>query len=504
MVTDMKEQLKTIYDNTGVFQAFEEISSVPRGSKYNTKISDFLISFAKEHDIEVHRDEAENIIMIREASPEKADCAAVMLQGHMDMVCQKRPDCTHDFLKEGLCLKTDGEWIYAEGTTLGADDGIALAYIMSLMADKTLSCPRIEAVITTDEEIGMDGAYALDVSGLQAKYLLNLDSEEEGVFLTSCAGGLTCEGVIPVKREMLAGFPVKLRISGLKGGHSGEDINKNRTNAVALLGRLVHELEQAVPEGRMRFIKAQGGDKDNVIPARAEAVLLFAGAESELDPELEYLQRLEHAFTEIRQVLLEELSISEPTLAFDMEIKREQVSELALDAPSDQNIKNLLYFVQTGVMVMSARMEGFVESSQNLGIFELLEERALVRISVRSSVRSAKYALAEKCRAFVTLCGGSCETKSEYPAWEYKENSKLRAYIERVYEEQYGQKPVFKAIHAGLECGILAEKKPELDIISMGPNVVSIHTPDEKMHVQSAQRVYQFVRALLEKWDFAS
>ncbi len=478
--------LEEIYDDTGVFQAFDAVSQIPRGSGHNTEISGFLFRLAKEKGWEVRTDKAENIVMVKEASEGMEHLPAVMLQGHMDMVCEKESGSEHDFTKEGLKIFVDGDWIRAEQTTLGADDGIAVAYILALFSDKKLKHPRMEAVITTDEETGMDGAHALDISGLQAKYLLNMDSEEEGVFLTSCAGGLTGVGTIPLKRETLHGDLLKIRLYGLQGGHSGEEIDKNRTNAVSLMGRLLHDLG----EKEFRIADVRGGNKDNVIPCEACAELLLTkdckGAENFVKELVGGYQR--------------ELAVSEPGLCIETEMVPDREASV-LDRESGENVLKLLYLLPTGVMAMSADMEGLVESSQNLGIFATEKETAVLHVSMRSSKTSAKQYLAGKCRALVELCRGSYKKQAEYPAWEYQKDSALRTYIEKIYEGQFGKKPVMKAIHAGLECGLLAEKMPGLDIVSFGPDTRDIHTPKERLSISSAKRVYAFVKELLENWE---
>lgn len=526
--------LEKIYDGTGVFESFEQISQIPRGSGHNTKISEFLLKFAKEHNIQVWQDQAENIVMVKEASAGMESLPTIMLQGHMDMVCEKNAGCEHDFLTEGLELSIDHDWIQAKGTTLGADDGIAIAYIMALFTDKTLCHPRLEAVITVDEEIGMDGAYALDMSKLQAKYLLNLDSEEEGIFLTSCAGGLTLAGTIPIVRETAEGILLKLSIHGLKGGHSGAEIDKNRTNAVLLLGRLLHDLqelgnrdEKAQSQEKssnrnektqnqdksgkdhenivFRLVEVKGGNKDNAIPCEAYAEILLKTEKEGISEQVseqvskQISEQISEQILKLTESYQKELSASEPDLCIEFEIV-EHSTKAVLNDESTKRILDLLYLSSSGVMVMSERMPGLVESSQNLGIFHLKEKDAKVRFSIRSSVVSAKYYLAEKCKCLIELCGGTCETSSEYPAWEYREESKLREYIAEVYEKEYGKKPVFHAIHAGLECGLFYEKMPGLDIISFGPNIEDIHTPKERMSISSAKRVYGFVKNLLEGW----
>lgn len=489
----MAGKLADVYDETGVFQAFEAVSGIPRGSGYNTKISDFLHNFAKEHGIKVRRDQAENVIMVRDASPGMENCTPVMLQGHMDMVCEKEPGCSHDFTKEGLDLICQDGWISANGTTLGADDGIAIAYIMALMADPDLVCPRIEAVITTDEETGMNGASALDTSDLKAGYLLNIDSEEEGIFLTSCAGGLNCVGTVPISREPYSGWRVRLSIQGLQGGHSGAEIHKNRINAVVLLGRILQEMEEY---GDFRLFHAEGGNKDNAIPASACAELVLS---DQLD-----MRQWSHAFKEISDRCTKELCAAEPGILLHVSIDGQSEKQTsifdALCKESDRRIKDLLFLTQTGVVVMSTRIKGLVESSQNLGIFRLKEQEAVIHVSVRSSITSSKYYLKNRIKRLIELCGGTCEACSEYPAWEYRETSKLREYLSETYEAMFGKKPVFEAIHAGLECGLISEKMPDLDMVSLGPDILDIHTPRERMNVESVKRYYQLIRYLLEHW----
>jgi dipeptidase D len=306
-------------------------------------------------------------------------------------------------------------------------------------------------------------------------------------------------GTVPVNRVEKSGEVAKIRIHGLKGGHSGEEIDKNRTNAVVLLGRLLHDLQERMGAGAecFRLICAEGGNKDNVIPCEAWAEIFIGEGRKKSDGNKKYSD-VKQLISELEIMYKKELSAAEPGLCIDVEILEK--NSFVLDDESNEKILRLLYLAESGVKVMSANVPGLVESSQNLGIFHLEEEAAEVHFSVRSSVTSAKHYLAEKCRMLIEFCQGRYEKRSEYPAWEYRTESKLRDYISGTYERMYGKKPVFQAIHAGLECGLLAEKMPELDIVSLGPDILDIHTVKERMSIASARRVYLFVRELLENW----
>lgn len=473
-------------DYKGIFKYFSEISKIPRGSGNEVEISEYLVRFAKSRGLMYNKDSANNVIIIKEASPGYENEAAIMLQGHMDMVCEKRKDGTHDFLKDGIKLLVDGDYLHADGTTLGADNGIAVAYILALLSDDNLKHPRIEAVITTDEEVGMNGAKALDLSSLKAEYMINLDSEEEGYLLASCAGGLTGTCTLPLKRVTEEGKVIKVNIGGLKGGHSGMDIVNNRSNANKILARLLFDLREKASFG---VIHMEGGYKDNVIPREAFAKLLIAS---------EDYKQISDSIGEIMQIYKKELESSEPELDYGIEDLGDGKYEI-LHPTSFEKLLFILTQIPYGVQVMSSDIEGLVESSLNLGIFRLEEEEAIICNSVRSSKSSYKYYISNKLKYLVEFLGGDYIVRSEYPAWEYKKKSKLREHLKKHYKEMYGKDMKVEAIHAGLECGLIAEKMPGIDIVSIGPDMSRVHTIDERVSISSTIRVYKFLERIIEE-----
>ena len=472
-------------DYKGIFKYFSEISAIPRGSGNEGEISEYLVSFAKTHNLEYNKDSANNVIIIKEATPGYENEPTIMLQGHMDMVCEKRKEHTHDFLKDGIKLIVDGDFLRADGTTLGADNGIAMAYILALLSDNNLKHPRIEAVITSDEEVGMNGAKALDMSTLKAKYMINLDSEEEGYLLASCAGGLTGTITLPLKRVRNNGKKIKVSIGGLKGGHSGMDIVNNRTNANKLLARLLFDLRENSSYG---VIHMEGGYKDNVIPREAFAELLI---------DSKMYNEISANIDKIMQIYKDELISSEPELKYSVEDMGD--GEFSpIDSVSFEKLLFLLVQIPYGVQVMSSDIEGLVESSLNLGIFRLEEEEAVICNSVRSSKGSYKHYISNKLEYLGNFLGGEYILRSEYPAWEYKNDSKLREHLQKQYKEMFGKEMKVEAIHAGLECGLIAEKMPGIDIVSIGPDMSRVHTIDECLDIPSAVRVYKFLERILE------
>lgn len=478
-------------DYKGIFKHFYEISQIPRGSGNEKAVSDYLVAFAKEHKIECTQDEANNVILIKRASEGLENEPAIILQGHMDMVCEKRKENTHDFLKDGIKLIVEGDYLRADGTTLGADNGIAVAYIMSLFTDEELKHPRLEAIITTDEEVGMDGAKALELSGLQGRYMINIDSEEEGFIECSGAGGLTGTSILPIKRVSDAGKKIKVSISGLQGGHSGMDIDKNRTNATKLLGRLLFDLREKHSFG---LVSMQGGYKDNVIPCEAQAELLVT--EEELTNLSESFLQIHKNILDICEEYKKELVSSEPKLQCVIEDLGDGTFE-ALHPVAFEKLLFLLVNMPNGVQTMSADIPGLVESSLNLGIFHILDDRAEFCTSVRSSKSSLKYFISNKLNYMISFLGGEYIVRGEYPAWEFQKESVLRDHLQQIYRETYGKELEIKAIHAGLECGLIYEKVPGIDIVSIGPDLSNVHTIEERMDIPSAVRVYQFLEKVI-------
>lgn len=414
----MDKQLAEM-DYKGIFKYFSEISKIPRGSGNEEEISEYLVRFAKSHGLEYNKDLANNVIIIKEASPGYEYEPAIMLQGHMDMVCEKEKDSTHDFLKDGIKLLVDGDFLHADGTTLGADNGIALAYILALLSDETLKHPRIEAVITTDEEVGMNGAKALDLSALKAQYMINLNSEEEGYLLASCAGGLTGTCTLPLKRVSEEGKKIRISIGGLKGGHSGMDIVNNRTNANKLLARLLFDLREKVS---FALLHMEGGNKDNVIPREAFAELVI---------EAEMYQQFSQKIDEIMQVYKKELRSSEPDLEYSLNDLGDGEYKV-LHPVSFEKLLFLMIQIPYGVQVMSSDIEGLVESSLNLGIFRLEDEQAVICNSVRSSKSSYKKYISDRLKYLVNFLGGEYIVRSEYPAWEFNKESKAKGSFAKI------------------------------------------------------------------------
>jgi dipeptidase D len=471
-------------DYKGIFKYFSQISKIPRGSGNEDEISEYLVSFAKNQGLEYNKDSANNVIIIKEATKGYENEPAIMLQGHMDMVCEKLKDSSHDFLKDGIKLLIDGDFLHADGTTLGADNGIALAYILALLSDDDLKHPRLEAVITSDEEVGMNGAKALDLSSLKADYMINLDSEEEGYLLASCAGGLTGTSTLPLKRVAVQGKRIKVSIGGLKGGHSGMDIVNNRSNANKLLGRLLFDLRE---RNTYSVLHMEGGYKDNVIPREAFAELVIDSKD---------YPKLCENIDEIMKIYKKELVASEPDLEYKV-MDMDEGDYMSLDPVSFEKLLFLLIQIPYGVQVMSSDIEGLVESSLNLGIFRLEEEQALICNSVRSSKSSYKHYISNRLEYLVSFLGGDYIVRSEYPAWEYRNESKLRDHLRNLYKEMYGKDMKVEAIHAGLECGLIAEKMPGIDIVSIGPDMSRVHTIDERLSISSAIRVYQFLERVI-------
>ena len=463
-----------------VFFHFEEIAKIPHGSGNTKQISDYLVAFAKEHNLEYYQDEINNVIIIKEATTGYENADAVIIQGHMDMVCEKESDCNIDFEKDGLDLYVEDGFVKARGTTLGGDDGIAVAYGLALLEATDIAHPRLELVITVDEETGMDGAYGIDLSMLKGKKMLNIDSDEEGIFLTSCAGGTSVEATIPVKRITQTGVVLNVKVDGLFGGHSGAEIHKERGNASILMGRVLNNIANEVPFG---IISLAGGLKNNAIPRECNASILV--------PE-EAVSLVETIISEQSEIFKKELFASDADVQVTSVNAGVQEASI-LDFASLNQVLAYLRLVPNGVQHMSQAIPGLVETSLNLGIMELKEDVFVTDTSIRSSVGSRKEDLRDKLVNIIELVGGEAEVVGDYPAWEYKAESKLREEIAASYKAVYGEEPVFTAIHAGLECGILSEKIEDLDCVSFGPANYDIHTPQERLNIESTERVWNFL-----------
>lgn len=482
-MSDIEEMLQKA-DYKNVLRYFTEISRVPRGSGFNDKISDYLVNFAKEHGLTFVQDASKNVIIYKPATAGYENHTGVILQGHMDMVCVAEDGVSHDFENEPLALFVDGDMLGARGTTLGGDDGIAVAYGMALLADDTIAHPALEVVITTDEETGMYGAKALDASRLSGRFMINADSEDEGVVLVSCAGGIRVSGMLPLTRIPVNGTAFELKLTGLLGGHSGAEIHKYRTNATYLMARLLFDLKK---EQDIQLAEYEGGEKDNAIPCAAQA-RIFVAAKDAAAVKAE-TERLFAAYKK-------ELGAREPGMSLEIKTE-EEASAQAVHPVSFEKLLFALMQAPDGVQMMSGEIEGLVESSLNLGIFKVTEDTAEFHFSVRSSVGSYKYFVRDKLEYLFEFLGGTCESGSEYPAWEYRRDSVLREKFIEVFKQCYGKEPEIQAIHAGLECGLICEKVPDMDIVSIGPDMKDIHTPKERLGITSSVRVYRFLEKLL-------
>lgn len=467
-----------------VFKYFEELTRIPHRSGNTKEISDYCVQFAKEHGLVYYQDEWNNVILVKEASSGRENDLGVILQGHLDMVAVKETDSTHDFMKDPLPLSVEGDWIFSTKTSLGGDDGIAVAYALAVLDDDSISHPRLEVILTVDEETGMTGAKGIDLSMLKGNYLINLDSEEEGYILTSCAGGLNGEIELPMQYVDAKGIAFTIRVDGLMGGHSGAEIQKERANAIKLAGRLLHTINEAAEIGLISFC---GGEKDNAIPRSSTIELLVTEEDA---------SRLVEIIRAEEEIYRKEYASSDSGLCLKIEEKGTCTAKVLTPAAQEKLIF-LLVNMPNGIQNMSMELKGVPETSLNAGVAVLSQEKFSLTVSVRSSVRSRKHAVSAQIKYLTEFLGGEYRVRGEYPEWEYKKDSKLRELAVAVYQEMYGKKPEVQAIHAGLECGLLLDKCPGLDIISIGPDMKDIHTPKEKLSISSTQRVWEYLLAIL-------
>lgn len=468
-----------------VFYYFEEICKIPHGSGNTKKISDYLKAFAAEHGLYCRQDELNNIVMIKEASKGYEDHAPVLLQGHMDMVAVKDADCTLDMTKDGLQLEILGDRLSAKGTSLGGDDGIAVAFGLALLAGDEYRHPRIELILTVDEEVGMEGATGLTVDDLTAKRMINLDQEEERMFIVGCAGGARIDIQKKTETEQVKGMLCKLKISGLQGGHSGQEINKERGNAICLLGRLLAALQEKIP---VYLKEVSGGTADNAIPNEVCAEIVVPGWTEDI------VAFMEEKFCGLKA----EFAGKEDGLNCELQVGAEDASIEVCNRKDSEKWIYLLNVIPHGVIANSVKMKGLVETSLNPGILNVREAEGMVSTSVRSSNTAAKEALINQLKSLAALCDATVGIRGDYPGWDYDPDSPLREKMVSIYEEMYGVKPQIEAIHAGLECGIFQSKIPGLDCVSIGPDMQDIHTTRETLSIPSVQRVWKFLLKVLE------
>ena len=469
-----------------VFHYFEEICSIPHGSGNTKQISDYLVSFAKDHNLSYVQDEMNNVVIYKEASEGYENAPTVILQGHMDMVCEKRPDVEHDFTKDGLKLQIDGDYISACGTTLGGDDGIAVAYGLALLEDDTIKHPALEVLITVDEEIGLLGAGGFDCSLLKGKRLINLDSEAEGSLWISCAGGLSANSYIPVNYVEAEGIGLEIKIHGLTGGHSGAEIDKIRANAIILMGRFLYGLRK---QAAFEISGMEGGQKDNAITREAKASLMVC--EEDKDAVIA-------AAKDFQKKIREEYAGTDEGICVTVTDLGQKEAEV-LHPTSREKVLFYLMNIPYGIQKMSGTISGLVETSTNPGILTLNEEELHVVSSVRSSVEAAGAALSDKIEYLTEFVGGEYVVQGAYPAWEYRKDSPLRDKMVEIFKEMYGYDPKVVAIHAGLECGIFYKKIEGLDCVSLGPDIKDIHTSEEVLSISSTQRVWNYLTEVLRR-----
>ena len=469
-----------------VFQFFEEICGIPHGSGNTKAISDYCVDFAKKRNLAVYQDEQNNVIICKPGTVGYEESDPVIIQGHLDMVCEKDADTVIDFKKEGLHLYVDGDFLKAKGTTLGGDDGIAVAYALALLDSDDLSHPPLEVVLTVDEEVGMLGAEAIDLSMLKGKRLLNIDSDEEGIFLASCAGGLRADCRIPVSYCRVSGSRYELKLHGLLGGHSGSEIHKERANAIVTAGRVLKALQD---ELGISVESLQGGLMDNAIPRE---IICMLAVESGRD------QELSEAIEKWASVLKKEYKSSDPDITLSL-TKAGEGSCQALDNRSLLKVLLFLRNIPYGIQNMSMDIPGLVETSLNPGIMKLSEEEFQVSFSIRSSVTSRKYDLLDQLCFLTEFLGGEITASGDYPAWEYQAESEMRELMATTYRDLFGKEPQIQAIHAGLECGLFSGKIDGLDCISFGPANFDIHTPKERLSISSTERVWKLIVEFLRR-----
>ena len=464
-----------------VMYYFEKLCSVPHGSGNTAAATAICRGFARENDLEYIEDELGNCVIKKEAYPGYENAPVVIIQGHLDMVCEKEPDCDIDMSIEGLRLGVSGDEIFAEGTTLGADDGIAVAMALAILEDKTLPHPAIEALFTVDEEIGMVGATAFDTSVLNGRMLINIDSEDEGVFTVSCAGGVVAACTLPVEREAFDGSVYKVSITGLKGGHSGAEIDRGRANADVLMGRVLNAVNKS---GDMRIVEVNGGLKDNAIPSSSTAVLV-----SDFDI-TEVVQKFNDVFSH-------EYIVAEDSIKVSSE-KITSATYMPMDKNSTKKVITALCTYPNGIQSMSLEIENLVKTSLNLGILKTEKDCVTASFCVRSSVFTEKEALTDRLELITESLGGSMTLEGDYPPWEYMRESKLRDIMTEVFVKMYDKQPIIEAIHAGIECGILSGTMPGLECVSIGPDIMDIHTPSERMSISSVERVWKYLLEVLK------
>lgn len=469
------------FEPQGVFNHFEKLTQIPRGSGNMQKVSEYCVEFAKEHSLKFVKDSSCNVVIYKDGTAGYENSQPVILQGHLDMVCQKDEGVSIDFENDGLDIYVDGDYIRARGTTLGADNGIAVAMVLSILEREDITHPPIVAVFTTDEEIGMVGAKELSLDILGAKRMINIDSEDSQVITVSCAGGSDFVMTLPLERSMKTGTPITICIKGLLGGHSGVEINSGRINANILMGRILNHLAK---NAQFDIISIDGGEKGNAIPVSCTAKILAQNADALIREANEYAEEIKV-----------EISCRESGLTFECELG--DCGEYDVIEAESSNVAALLLCAPNGVMQMSAEIEGLVETSLNLGILRTSSDKMTFLFALRSNKSSALRALEERLVAVSDVFCCSYETGGHYPPWEFNSDSSVLEIYKEKYAERFGCEPRVEAIHAGLECGVFASGIDGFDGISVGPEMHDIHTPNEKLSISSTHDIYELILDVL-------
>lgn len=468
-----------------VFAFFEKICSIPHGSGNCAALSAFIADFAKQRRLDFAVDAEQNVLIRKPASPGYEKYETLILQGHLDMVCEKDPELEFDFAKDAIQPYIDGDDIKARGTSLGGDNGIAIAMMLAILDDDTLHHPQLEMLMTVDEETSMDGAFGFDCAQLRGHRLINLDSEYEGVLMCSCAGGVDVVCNLPVLREEKEGCRLTLTVAHLRGGHSGVEIDKGRANANILMGRLLFRLQNELPLGIAEYC---GGSRVNAIASHAEAEILI---------EKSRLTECEGHIKQMEAIFRKEYHASDPDISVNLKLSESGCFSV-LDEASAARMISLLLILPDGMQEMSAEMPGLVQTSCNLGAASLQESAFTFTSSIRSCMETKKMMLAEKIMRIVVLTGGSAALEGDYPGWSYQPDSRLKETLINAYQKVCGIKASAEAVHAGMECGIFAAGIPNLDCVSIGPTMGDVHTPQEHLSISSVQRTWKVLLTALE------
>lgn len=467
-----------------VFRYFKEISDVPRSSSHNEKISAYLVNFAKEHELEYYQDESGNVIIWKDGTPGYENSDMVMIQGHMDIVAEKTEDSTHDFQNDPLELIVDGDTLTANKTTLGADDGAAIAMGLALLDSTDIPHPPLEFIATVDEEIGMLGAYALDGSKIRSRKVINIDSEEEGIITVGCAGAVDIFTSFPADKKLVNGVKYKYVVDGLLAGHSGLDIHQERANAGQIVARLFLDARE---NAELNIVSINGGRATNVLLGKVEGEVIVATSD---------VKAFEESIAASTEEIKAEYRTSDPGITVSIEAVGE-ASEEAVDTVCQDNFFKFLVACPTGAEHYSVELKGLVETSHSIGVVKLEDGRLITKSMSRSSVNSRNRLLARKIGIIAEALGAEVEHGSSYGAWEFNNKSDLLDVCINAYKEQYGEEPVVSAMHAGIECGIWAEKVGKVDAVSIGPDMTGVHSVNEELSIPSTERTWQYLKLIL-------